>query len=124
MNKTEIAKAFAITKLRLDRGNSLKSYIINPIRNLLTIALGGGLGWQVFVKEKDFGLLTIMTFVGILIIGADKFTDWLVGKFDQKKGFWKIEQEYNNTELNPFFKDMGNKVDEILKVVSLDKDKK
>ena len=71
--------------------------------------------FAVFLKVSLGINVGLWLIVSLAVLSA--LINWLSGMWDSKSGFYKIQNSYQNKELNPFFEDMSNKIDEIHKEI-------
>jgi hypothetical protein len=107
--KNQIISVIAKTRLRYDRGYAFFSEFVKifEIGTLMVLLIDK-------VNEKTgLGISYYFLVAGIIIIPT---LFYLFGLFDEKKfGFWKYENQYNSNELNPFLKELNDKVDRLLR---------
>jgi len=109
----KIAEFLSRLKRRMDRGNGLNNYPLGLIEKVFQMgvylmAIKGVLGWEV----KNPLILMIILAVGM------KFLDWFTGYVDERKGFWKVEAELSDREINSFQQEMMGKIDNIKEIVA------
>src|SRR3989344_4940943 len=98
----KLAKA----NVRYGRGKGHLSFIIETFK--LFVFYGG------FVLIIENWLhISIPQWFGIPLVIGYFISCYLVGWLDQVVGFWKTEAAYSAEELNPFFKEMSEKLDRI-----------
>ena len=105
-NKRNVAVFLTKFYLRIGRGHGLVSFVANSFQNIVYL---GAL--QYLVKEW-FGIeinKELLIGLGFLFEASCYFIGWI----DEKIGFWKFENTYNFTELNPFFVEMNDRMKRI-----------
>ena len=102
----EIAEVLAKFFLRSGRGQGLTNRIIDPIKDILQGTV------YLFAIKELFGF-TIDPKYLIIIVIAKSIIEYLLGWFDQRVGFWKIENEYATHELNPFNTELMERIKRI-----------
>ena len=106
ISRYKITNALAVFRLRWSRGYGLVDFFfITPIR--FFVYLGGA----VVLLEYKFGIVIPDYWVifGVGILMSVYYFGWL----DEKFGFWRAENTYQQKDLTPFFEDMGKKVEEL-----------
>ena len=114
VNKRKIAKKLAWFFLRHDRGLGLLSFIERFVKN--TIYLMGGGFFMVNLIGIKFNII-----LAPIIALSYSIICYFVGWLDYKIGFWKIQNEIGSNELNPFFKQMDKKIDDIIDKLTIEK---
>ena len=104
--KRKIAETLAKFFLRSGRGQGLTNRIIDPIKDILQGTV------YLFAIKELFGI-TINPEYLVFIVIAKSIIEYLLGWFDQRVGFWKIENEYATHELNPFNKELMERIKRI-----------
>ena len=106
MKKRIIAESIAKFRLRYSRGDGLLGFSKDILKNIVYL---GGMG---FLLNEWFGVtfskeLTIFLALGYLL------SCYFIGLIDERIGFWKYENTYSTKELNPFWKEIEEKVDNL-----------
>ena len=108
ISRYKITNNLAKFRLRWSRGYGLVDFFfVTPLR--LFVYLSG----MVVLLDFKFGIQVsgFWIFGGIGILMSAYFIGWL----DEKWGFWRAENTYQQKDLTPFFEDMGKKINEIHK---------
>ncbi len=93
--KHKIAVLLAKYFIRMDRGQGLQTRLMAPLTDFVT-------GGMILVILKDLWGITIdPEYLKYIVIGLIIFK-YNGGYFDEKIGFWKVENEYASKNLNPF----------------------
>lgn len=105
-----LKKAVAKFYLRYQRGNNLANFL----RDMFIIIAGGIIIFEYINKNYNFYITPIwiwllLSAVGVIIIL------YFIGCLDEKYGFWKVEARYSTEIINPYFKEMMDKIDRIEK---------
>lgn len=94
-NERKIAVGLAKYTLRTGRGGGLIGQITDMGRDMLQGTV------FIFAINEVIGLSIPVLWLPIIVIGK-KGCEYLLGWFDEKVGFWKIENDYNSRRINPF----------------------
>ena len=108
----KITNALAKFRLRWSRGYGLVDFFfVTPLR--LFVYLSG----MVVLLDLKFGIKVSGYWIlgGIGILMSAYFIGWL----DEKWGFWKAENSYQQKDLTPFFQEISEKVDRIAEKVKI-----
>lgn len=106
MNK--LISVIAKTRLRYDRGYAFFSEFVKifEIGTLLVLLIDK-------INERAGLAIPYYLIPAGIIIAPVLF--YLFGFYDEKKfGFWKYENQYNSNELNPFLRELSEKVDRLV----------
>lgn len=110
-SERKIAIGLAKYTLRTGRGGGLIGQITDMGRDMLQ-----GTVFIFAIREVINIDIPILWLPAIVI--AKKGCEYLLGWFDEKVGFWKIENDYNSRKINPFNGELLERVkniEEILK---------
>ncbi|MCK5216601.1 MAG: hypothetical protein KAJ93_02370 [Methanosarcinales archaeon] len=92
--------------LRSGRGTAL----VNHVTDLPKDALDGVV--YLFAIEGLFNTSVPVEFLFIIVV-VKKVIEYGIGTFDEKIGFWKIQNEYSSRQLNPFNQEMLKRIQNI-----------
>lgn len=102
-HNTHGKRAAAKLLIRMGRGDGLLSRFIDPLRDILDGTV------YVFAIKGVFGVsISISTLIAI--IALKKAVEYIIGYVDEHVGFWKFENEYTSREINPFNKELLNRI--------------
>lgn len=114
MKKRKIAQGLARFYLRYGRGCSLVGFFVSAGRDIFYYVVI----LDVAHRYLDFSPPTwlIVVAMPVLAIGAI-VVYYLIGLVDERIGFWKIQNDYANKELTPFFEEnfqrLNDKIDKL-----------
>lgn len=92
--------------MRMGRGDGLLGRFIDPLRDVLDGTV------YMFAIKGVFGIsISLSTLV--LIIIFKKAAEYMIGYADEVVGFWKFENEYASREINPFNKELLDRIKKI-----------
>jgi len=111
MNKRKIAELLAKLYLRQGRGAALTSIPKSMLRDVFY------LGGILVGLDYKFGIKIPIEIVVPVIVVLALFVEYGTGWLDEKYGFWKIQKNYENKQLTPFFSELDKKIDDIHKKV-------
>lgn len=114
---THVKRAFAKLFIRMGRGDGVLARFIDPIRDILDGTV------YMFAIKGVFGVtISLQMLIGIII--AKKVVEYMIGWADEAIGFWKFENEYASREINPFNKELLNRVINIEDILKKQNDRK
>lgn len=96
-HKTIIKDYLAKYLIRSSRGSGLVSHVTSLVRDVLT-------GTVYLFALKGLIGISISPLLLPPIVIIKKILDYIIGLKDEKKGFFKRQNEYSTEELNPYFK--------------------
>jgi len=105
--------------VRYERGGMLIGFItrrLDDFKNaFITLSVIAGWIYILFgVEIRDLKWLMIaLGIFGFVVIIIKWIASYLIGLWDEKKGFWKIQNRYNTETLNPFFMEMSEDIKKI-----------
>lgn len=103
INKTKIAECLAKFYLRNERGNSLIHFFTAIAHDFIMVALGMDLVYRYLHFYIPYWLI-------IIVVLSIPIIQYLIGYIDERIGFWKFQNRYRTKELNPFLKEMGERM--------------
>lgn len=95
----KVAESLAKYTLRTGRGGGLIGQITDMGRDMLQGTV------FIFAINEVIGLSIPVLWLPIIVVGK-KGCEYLLGWFDEKVGFWKIENDYASRRINPFNKEL------------------
>lgn len=118
--KTKWARRIGQGRVDMGTGSALKQVFIQPVKTILTIMLGGGLGIDLFIRYQEVRYPILLFLLGLFLVSADRITDWLTGKWYNKSDFRKVEEEYVTKTLNPHLNEISNDIEKIKRRLGID----
>ena len=107
-DKRTVAAFLAKFYLRHGRGHSLVDFVITMVKNIVY------LGALSYLFHDWFGL--DVPKVLLIVFGlAFEVTCYTIGYVDERLGFWKYQNIYNSTTLNPYGEELLAEVKDIKK---------
>lgn len=114
MKETHIIKQCAAKYLiRSGRGGGLMSQGTDLFRDVLDGTV------YMFAIKGVFGI-EISPVILFVIVVVKKAIEYAMGYFDEKIGFWKYENDYASREINPFNKELLDRVKNIESIIDND----
>jgi len=108
MEKRKLAEKIAKFYLRYNRGSGLISFFPSMLKDVAFY------GILLDLAHRYLGITIpyVGWIIGFLVFFAI-VVYYVMGLLDEKVGFWKIQNDYANRELTPFFKNLEEKIEKI-----------
>jgi len=103
---TKLKRAVALYFIRSSRGDSLCNRITDPFRDVLDGTI------YMFSIHWVSGIALSIEFLAACVI-AKKILGYFAGWADELVGFWKFENEYSSRRINPFNKELLERIQNI-----------
>lgn len=119
--KKETMVKLAKFVLRMQRGAGHISFITSKLNNfqqafILLTAVAGWIYFMFGVEIKSIRwIIIVLTIVAVILIIIKWIASYYLGRWDERHGFWKIQNRYITEELDPYHKEMGERLKRIEK---------